>query len=429
MTADSPEAAHEHRRERRPPRRVVYLCYLSLEDPLVHSQVLAYLSGLAQRGHFVHLVTWEPRQALTTSNRRRWQHRLADQGIAWHGLRYHRRPSVVATAYDALRGAALTTWLIRRHRLDTVHARSHVPAAMALVARALTGCSLIFDVRGLLADEYADVGHWSRGGAPYRVLKVVERAAITRADGIVVLTERLRQHLFARDPRVVVIPCCADVARIASAASDRNAQRRELGLAERRVLVYVGKFAGWYMEGEMVAFFATARRERPDLHFLVVSQSDPNIVRREFRRQAVPPDAYTVTQAAPEDLGRVLGGADAGMCLVRPLPSKISSSPTKVAEYLAAGLPVLSTAGIGDVDELLQAGRCGVVMNRFDDAARRAAATALFALVDDGDATAERCRNVAREHLDLGAVGVRRYDDLYRRLVPSRRPAVTSRGA
>ena len=41
--------------------RVLYICYLSLEDPLVHSQVVAYLAGLAERGHAVHLLTFEPR--------------------------------------------------------------------------------------------------------------------------------------------------------------------------------------------------------------------------------------------------------------------------------------------------------------------------------------------------------------------------------
>jgi len=39
---------------------VLYVCYLSLEDPLVHSQVVAYLAGLAERGHTVHLLTFEP---------------------------------------------------------------------------------------------------------------------------------------------------------------------------------------------------------------------------------------------------------------------------------------------------------------------------------------------------------------------------------
>ena len=31
---------------------------------------------------------------------------------------------------------------------------------------ALTGCKLIFDIRGLMAEEYADAGRWNAGGLP-----------------------------------------------------------------------------------------------------------------------------------------------------------------------------------------------------------------------------------------------------------------------
>ena len=110
---------------------------------------------------------------------------MAAHDIRWHGLRYHKRPSLPATIYDTFAGAALTAWLVRRHRLAAVHARSHVPAAMALLAiRVLrTKASLIFDIRGLMAEEYVDAGRWKQGGIPFRLTKAAERAAIRRAAG------------------------------------------------------------------------------------------------------------------------------------------------------------------------------------------------------------------------------------------------------
>src|SRR5947209_18294570 len=118
------------------PLRVLYVCYLTLDDPLTHTQVVAYLSGLAEAGHPVHLLTFEP-ERLTRSRRRRWRVELQRLGIRWHGLRYHKRPSLLATAADTVIGAAWIAALVRRHRLEVVHARTHVPAAMALLARSL----------------------------------------------------------------------------------------------------------------------------------------------------------------------------------------------------------------------------------------------------------------------------------------------------
>src|SRR5437879_3996809 len=117
--------------------RSLYICYLSLADPLVHTQVVAYLEGLARRGHTVHLLTYEPR--LDAERARAMAAGLRGPGIEWHSLRYHKRPSLPATLYDAVVGAFVAARLVRRHGLDAVHARSHVPAASALIVRRLTG--------------------------------------------------------------------------------------------------------------------------------------------------------------------------------------------------------------------------------------------------------------------------------------------------
>src|SRR3954452_7192730 len=144
------------------PLRALYICYLSLEDPLVHTQVVAYLAGLAEVGHTVHLLTFDPR--LDASRRRELEATLGQLGVTWHSLRYHKRPSLPATGFDALAGAVAAARIVRRHRLDAVHARNHVPLASALVVRRLTGCRLIFDVRGLMAEEYVDAGRWKENG-------------------------------------------------------------------------------------------------------------------------------------------------------------------------------------------------------------------------------------------------------------------------
>ena len=290
------------------PLRALYICYLSLEDPLVHTQVVAYLGGLAEAGHTVHLLTFDPR--LDAATRRELESEAAaSSGVAWHSLRYHKRPSLPATVFDALAGAAAAARIVKRHRLDAVHARNHVPLATALIVRRLTGCRLIFDVRGLMAEEYVDAGRWREDGVPYRLTRSVQRAGLRRADGVVTLTDAVRPHLFGPDrrPRTEVIPCCADLERLEEQSGAREATRRELGIGDRRVMVYVGKFTGWYMEREMVDFFAAARRLDPALVFLVLTQADQDVLRRELARAGIRDEDARVTRAEPAR-GRPLPG-------------------------------------------------------------------------------------------------------------------------
>ena len=377
--------------------------------------MVAYLQGLAERGHTIHLLTYEP--GLSREQARAFERDLAERGITWHHLRYHKRPSLPATIYDALAGALVATRLVRRHRLDAVHARSHVPAATGLIVRRLTGCRLIFDIRGLLGEEYVDAGRWPRGGLAYRITDWIQRAAIRRADGIVTLTTRVRRHLFGEDGsrRATVIPCCADFERLEAPPGASDRLRAELDLDGRAVMVYVGKLTAPYMDREMVEFFAAARTMDPALAFLILTQAPPESVVSELERAGIPEEAYRITRAAPGDIGVYLGLADFAICFCRPTFARIASSPTKLGEYLGAGLPVVSGPDIGDMDAILTEADVGVVVDSFSPLSYETAFDEVRRLVGD-PASRTRCRRVAREVFSLQEVGVPRYDQLYRDL-------------
>ena len=393
--------------------RSLYVCYASLSDPLIRTQVVAYLAGLAQRGHTIHLLTFET-ERLDRRHRRALRAEMAALGISWHGLRYHKRPSLPATILDTVAGAALGSWLVVRHRLDAVHSRSHVPLAMGLLVKALTRRRLIFDIRGLLAEEYVDAGRWVRGGAPYRITDRIQRAGLRRADGFVVLTERVRRVLFgeAPRPRVHVIPCCADFDRLAP--RDPNVRER-LGLGERPVMVYIGKLTGVYMDKEMADFFAVAARRQPELVFLVLTQSPADSIVAELRRTGIPDDAYRITSAPADEVGSYLAASTFAICFCHPKPSLIASSPTKIGEYLAAGLPVVSGPDVGDTDTILDEQRAGAVVGAFTPEEYERAAAEILTMADDPQAR-ERCHDVAQRVFSLRDVGIPRYDALYREI-------------
>jgi glycosyltransferase involved in cell wall biosynthesis len=392
--------------------RALYICYLSLADPLVRTQVVAYLAGLAERGHTIHLLTFETE--LGRRRRRELRTELARHGITWHGLRYHKRPSLPATVYDTFAGATVASWLVVRHRLQLLHARSHVPLAMTLLARPLTRRRIVFDIRGLLAEEYADAGRWSRGGAAYRITDWIQRVGLRRADGFVVLTERVRRQLWGDDPpaNTHVIPCCADFDRLAPGDID---VRSDLDLGDRPIVVYVGKLTGVYMDREMADFFVVARRLRPELALLVLTQSPADSIVDELRRADVPADAYRITSAPSEEVGAYLATADFAICFCHPKPSLIAASPTKIGEYLAAGLPVVSGPDVGDTDMILRDERVGVIVDAFGDDAYERAAARMLELASEPEVRA-RCREVAERLLSLREVGIPRYDALYREI-------------
>ncbi len=393
----------------------LYICYFGLREPLVQTQVLPYLREIAGGGVRMSLLTFEPdlHRRWDAGSIAEWRQRLREEGIEWHMLPYHRRPSLPATLWDIAAGAWRAAAIARRERVDIFHGRSHVGATIGALAKRLTpGTRLIFDIRGLLAEEYVDSGNWRAGGLLYRLTKAVERRLLRSADGFVVLTEGAREALFpngAAQP-LEVIPCCTDPERFASAP------RAELGLTDRLVFVYAGSLGGYYLVREMAEFLAAAREIDRRVFALVLTQASPEPVTAELERAGFSRDDYRVIKAAPEEVPRYLRAADVGIAFVQPSVARRASSPTKYAEYLAAGLPVVATAGVGDLDAQTERGRVGVLLDRWDKSAYRDAFRTIEELRRDPQ-LAERCRAEARARYDLREVGGARYRRLYERVI------------
>ena len=401
----------------------LYLCYQSISEPLTQTQVVAYLEGLARAGYRMVLLTFEPRP-LTRAEAREWRERLLARGVTWHWLRYHKRPTAPATAWDIAAGIAAGLRLVRRYDVQLLHARSHVPGVMALALKRLTGAKFLFDPRGFLAEEYVDAGHWPADGRLFRMTKRAERALVQAADGIVVLTHKAEELLrrwypgAVADTPLYVIPCCVDLRQLPGPAVAAGRLPAAGGQVD---LVYAGKLGGAYRADAMAAFVAIARERIPDLRWQVWTQSDPAPLRRIVAATELE-GAVTIGRLPADEIPAALAKADVGLSFPEPAPSKLAMSPTKVGEYLAAGLPVVSSAGIGDVDALLTGSGAGggapvgVLLREFTQDAYRAALPELLALLAD-PGTPHRCRAVAEEQLDLERVGWARYRQVYQQLI------------
>jgi glycosyltransferase involved in cell wall biosynthesis len=396
----------------------LYLCYFGLREPLVQTQVLPYLREIVKGGTRMSLLTFEPelKGSWSSVETKEWKERLRRDGIEWHALPYHKRPSLPATLYDIVRGAIRTVQLVRREHIDIIHARSHVGATIGAIARRITGARLIFDFRGLMAEEYVESGNWRANGMLFNITKAVERWLLRSSDGFVVLTERLRVRLFPdeRERPVAVIPCCVDETRFVSA--DRELSRAELGVSSRIVFTSIGTLGGYYMTRELAELFAIARELDPRVYLLVVTKASPTMMVAQLQRLGMPPDAYRILQSDVEDIPKHLSVSDVGLCLIRPSQAQEASSPTKFAEYLAAGLPVIIPRGVGDLDAEVEEGGIGVLLDGFDREAFVDACRRIDALRRDPELS-ERCREHARTRYGLRSIGGERYRQLYRALL------------
>jgi glycosyltransferase involved in cell wall biosynthesis len=121
----------------------------------------------------------------------------------------------------------------------------------------------------------------------------------------------------------------------------------------------------------------------------------------------------------PAEVPSYLSASDVGLCFRHRFPSQLSCSPIKLAEYLACGLPVVSTSGCGDYDELIETKCIGTVIKSDGDEAYLTAARDIERLLAE-ETIGERCRFTARLSLGLKEVVAPRYSEIYRALAGSK---------
>jgi|SRR5581483_6838187 len=365
---------------------LTYLSFDSVVNGVGASQVVPYVSRLARRGLAVELHSFEPSVDASMAAA------LADAGVQWKPHAFGAGGAVaglgrVVRGARAVRGAAL------------VHARSHPAGFAAVLARCPRW---VWDVRSIWSEQRIDQGMLRRGSPAERTVRRLEKSAACRSTGVVTLSQTAIPALEARTGCAVaakarVISTCVDL--------DVFGVGPLLSVSPVRVLAS-GTLNKLYDVPAMLAFVDRLRLRRPAVLERVGAGGSP--WEAEFAAAGV-----SRSECSFSEMPARLLESHAGVCLLRgDAASATAATPTKVAEFLACGRPVVVSPGLGDLPALLESGRCGVVLAGTDVDALDRAAAQLEELLDDAE-TPARCRAVADRHFNI-ETAVDTLLDLYR---------------
>lgn len=384
--------------------RVIYVSYDGVLDPLGASQVVPYLTGLAAGSISITLISFEKPERWAQKHDRLAMHaRLDAYGIRWRPLRYHKQPRLAGTLRDILAGSRAIACEAAGFGPGLIHCRGDVATVMARWARLPPTVRLLYDLRGFFSDERVETGSWRRGSILDHVVRRLEAGNLQEADGAVVLTRHAAERLRQRRPSLGalrVIPTCADVSVF---------KPRTQGQKPAFGLVYSGSLGTWYMAREMMAFARSAAEFLRGSTLFLTPQPE------EIRRLGPVPAWVEVRSVGPGSVAEWLRRASALFFFIRPIPSKRASCPTKFAEGLASGLPVVCNRGIGDLDDVVEPEGVGVLLEDFSEAAYSAAVRRLGRLLED-PGLSDRCRRLAEARYGVD-LGVEAYRGLYTEIV------------
>lgn len=391
-------------------KHCLYITYDGLLDPLGKSQILPYILGLAEAGYRFTILSFEKtdRDPLEI---RELALNLKIKNISWVHLPFIR--GRFQGVLRMLRGAKAVRRIARREPFELAHMRTIVPAVihkLALVKR-----PFIYDIRAF-SGQWVDGGRLINGSAAQRFLAWLEHRLIRDAAGLVVLDPSGAEYLsktYKRLSPVKVIPTSTDLCDLSEGLINTKAQP-----SARVRFVFLGGARFPYLPVEALQFVRSILDHGCDCVIDFINERDHAFIEQACQIVGFPRDRFRLFSLSPHEVHLKLPTYDCGLVFIADGPWLRMSSPTKIGEYLAAGLHVVGLKGISALDRLSAQSSCVNVLDRSEQGCQLSAeqADALVSRIQACNRLAE-ARRLAEQHYDR-AKAVAQYVDLYRQVLP-----------
>jgi len=401
-------------------KKILYISYDGMTDPLGQSQVIPYLQGLTKQGIEFSLISFEKKEKFR--ERGEMIRSLLDiSGIKWYPQTFTSNPPIVSKLFDLWRMKKAAVNLHKENQFDLIHCRSYVAIQAGLQLKKKFQIPVLFDMRGFWVDEKKEAGGllWK---ILYKVYKNKERIFLADSDAIISLTAAAKKEILSwgldkvTADKIAVIPCCTDLALFSPSVPDDNERitvSREIEAENRYPIIsYLGSLGPQYSIKEMLYFFSRVKIKHPLAKFIFFTKDNPELVLKYVEQ--FPEIRNTDIHFRFVERNKVpayLSASDYSIFFYYPSYSRLACSPTKYAELLGMNIPVICNE-IGDISKPVVAGDCQIVLK---DLSEKSLATAAEKIGNKDTKKEYKTRDYAIEHYSLDT-GINSYFKVYKKL-------------
>lgn len=144
-------------------------------------------------------------------------------------------------------------------------------------------------------------------------------------------------------------------------------KKKELNLIDKFIFVYTGNAHYYQFLDGNIKFFSRFLKKHSDAFLIIISEYDFNIFREFLNKYNIPDTNYLLKKLPQNEISDLQQTADMGLMLREDLPLNHNAYPTKFAEYLASGVPVLMSPHIHSIAHLVIENNLGEVIEVKDD--------------------------------------------------------------
>lgn len=329
--------------------RILYFTYESISlQPIITSQVLPLLKGMADKQDFkFDLITVEPKGKRFTD-------------ISVNIIHFTQENYLVSFL------KRLFYLYENINKYEIVHIRGYFPMIFMLFLRNRYKGKIIFDMRGILPEEFKFRANTMKYKLYSKIFSFLEKYFVKKSDLIVVVSNNFKNYIkekydFIKDSQIQNIPtfsCKSDLVN--------NSFKDQYKFNTKdKVFVYSGSMEKWQKFDKIVCLFKRINIHIPESKLMVFTHQRE--IADEILSEKLNAENYRVDFVDNKHLNAYLRSCDFGLLLrEKHIVNKVSA-PIKFNDYLVAELPVIISSGIGDSKEVLEKYPIGLIIDSIED--------------------------------------------------------------
>jgi len=332
-----------------PIKRIFYHTMDGISDHLGQSQVLPYIFGCSEK-HKYYLFSHE-KNLNETKEDEQLQQQLLNHSVTWNASQFTYGKGVRKVLITCL-GILRAYKSIFTFKPDVLHGRGFISSVILAAYSKIFKIPFIYDFRSFSVEEWHEIGTYKKNSFYHKFLSRIDRWAIASASCVIVLTHAAKHMLLEENDihNIHVIPT--------SVQAIKQPQKSEINTHGEEIFkfVYSGGAKYPYKFKELIEFLHILGLIFP-VELTIYNKADVSII-ESLLLDISPSFDYQILNLPHRELLATLPSYDCALFLIDVTPVRSTCCPTKLGEFLSAGLPILTCPGITIVDDIKQQYGC-----------------------------------------------------------------------
>ena len=351
-------------------KKVFFITYDGLRDPLGQSQILPYIRLISKNVKYIHIISFEKK------GQEKHEKVILPKNVGWTKCNFS-PGGIFSKLIDLISMITKSYFLCKKYKFNILHARSYPSMHVVYLLKKIFKFKSIFDTRGFWVDDRIEGNIWPQKRFLYRLLykyyKFLEKKFIIETDVLIVLTKKAKQEIVKVSDKIkkktFLIPCCADYNHFKPIKpSLKKKIKKDLNIQSKSIVIsYLGSIGSVYLFDQMIIFFdeIIKQNKKKKFIFLIITKYDSKSLLKKIVNLGYKSlvQNIRIVSASRAQVPKFLGISDLMLTFRMSSYSQIAASPTKITEAFSMGIPIISNKGIGDVDEIIKKFNAGLTFN------------------------------------------------------------------